>query len=1260
MKIKIILTAFVILFCSWGSAQEWIWSRQFSSTANSRAWSLSLDNNNGVYITGDLAGQLDIGAPSALNLIGSNDVFIAKYLNDGNYTWHIQIASSSSVNRGMMVIDASDNLIFSAFYSGNITSGPVGIAGSTGGTADVMLVKYNSSGVQQWANRAAWGSADVKSQHITTDPSGNIYITAVSTNTVYFSATDSVSHTPGKVINFIAKYDTDGNFIQATQLNYSSTNVSRNKFVEIKAASENEIYVAGFFADTIYAGAYTLYTSGGYENGLLLKIDNTGSIEWARMAGSTDAHDRYNGVSTDVYGNIYITGYIQNTAIFDSTDAMSQNSSSLMSAGSYDMIVAKYNKNGTLRWKANNGDSGADIGYGAYISENLVMFSGYYSGSVTFNNTTLNSGSISNKNTGFFVYDTDGNPVTAQEIPGDGDDRGESIEYDNDGRTYISGYFMSSDLAIGDSLYSVTGGRDGFVAVYDNPFSSTFSHIKNISCFGGADGELIVTPYFGIGPYEYSWSPGVTTFIDSSATNLIAGNYSVTITDSRDSTTTLDIELTEPDELTISFSETDLTCYQSQDGEITITPAGGTVSDDYNYNWSGGTGLIPLDKDQTGLEAGWYKVTVTDDNACPAIDSIELFQPGKIIFGNSVVTPAIPEGSYNGAIDANIVGGTPLYTYAWARETVSLPGRVNDTLLNLDGANYQLTVTDNNLCTADTAFVVPDASLLQINKYITPVSCFGGSDGEITISVIDKDPAASYSYEWSNSATDTFIVGVIADTYSLTVTETGGLNRTLNEDIIVTEPDELIIESIVSTNVDCYGDETGALTMSVSGGIPNYSYEWSSGQNTQSISLVGAGWYKVTVTDNNLCSVTDSAEVAQNDSISISFNELNPVTCFGSSDGSLQAVVSGGSGGYSYQWDDPGEQTNAVAINLEGGVYQIVVEDSENCIKSDVYNLIEPEEILLNVLDTSNVSCYNYSDGSISIEVTGGREPYVYTWSPTLPNSGTVTDLPPFTYDLTVTDNTGICSNSSFSFTVKRPAAELSLSEVVDSHVENLCYGGSEGAFELNASNGWGNYMFSINGIDYQSSPVFTGLPADNYTARVLDEGGCEIDVFIGITEETEIQVSSVIIDNTILIYTNGGVAPYSFTLDGVTNNSSGQFDDVPDGIHSVEITDANNCGPIVIDDIEIATAIEDLAYNKLNIYPNPSTGIFFFELNTLTDDEYRIQIYSLSGSLVFDELLHIEANTQQKFRVDLADAESGVYIVKLNGIALDHKLIVE
>jgi hypothetical protein len=1257
---------FIFLFLSVSTllySQQWIWSRANQSDATTKVFKIAIDDNFNVYATGQVNGNTDIGAPSLLSMLGGGDFYLVKYDDGGNYLWHKQIAGSTGtdqVTRGMVTTDPSGNAIFAAFYTGNITNDIANIAASTDDTEDVLMVKYSADGsTRLWSRTVAWGKANIRSQHVTTDPSGNIYITGVSTEAVYFSATDSVYHVSGKALNFIAKYDTDGNFIQATKIGYSTSNIAKNKFVEIEAASESEVYIGGFFLDTVYAGSYTLYTANAAStDALLLKLDASGNVTWARKAGDPDNNDRCNGVSTDDAGSVYITGYIEGSAVFDSTAAMSEDSGPLVSAGSFDMMVAKYNPNGTLRWKRRNGDSGADIGYGAFISENLVMFSGYYSGTVTFNNATLSSGDISNNNTGFFVYDTDGNPITAQDITGDDRDRGESIEYDRDGKTYIGGEFNSSDLTIGDDVYNSGGTKDGFIAVYRNPFSATFSHTKNVSCNGGNDGELTATPYFGIGPYTYTWTGNVST--DSTAVDLTAGTYYVTITDSRDSTTIINAEITEANPINIGFTSTNLTCYQSADGAIDVTVTGGTVSGNYIYNWSGGTGLVPLDEDQSGLSASWYKLTVTDDNACQKIDSAQLIQPDKILFNTSVVSPAFGGGS-QGSIDLNLTGGTPNFTYSWAREGVALPGRVYDTLNNLDGANYQITVTDVNSCVADTVFVVPDASLLQIDKYMTEPSCYDDSDGWAAVSVVVKDPAATYSYQWSTSGTDSSIVDVPAGKYYVTVTETGGLGRPpLEDSITVTQPDELVILSIVPTNVACYGESTGAVTLSVDGGTPEYSYEWSNGAETESISLLSADTYYVTVTDVNLCTVNTFTSVEQNDSIEIGFNLLQEITCYGYTNGNLQATVTGGAGGFSYQWDDPGEQTSSSVINLGAGTYNVEVTDIEGCSNSDSYTLTQPDSIEIAIVDTSNVSCYSSSDGGVEVNVTGGQQPYDYAWSPALPNSASVTNLPPFTYYLTVTDNTGICKNTSFSFAVKRPPSELSVSAI--NTVNNLCFGDEEGQIQLEATGGWGNYEYSVNGADYQASTQFSGLAANNYIGYARDVSGCTANMIlpVEIEEPGELALNSYsVTGGTIRVFIGGGTPPYTFLLDNDIENTTGEFTNLSTGAHTIEVTDANGCGPLLIENINVITGIETFDRDKLTIYPNPSEGIFNLRFETNAMHEYRIQVYSVSGGLIIDEILPVYPGIENNLPLDMSACENGIYLLKINGEAIDQRLIV-
>ncbi len=1270
LKIVKILPCILLVFISVNlKSQQWLWSRHFKTSQPSIVTGLDLDASNNVYVTGQFKASMSIGWSSNISPFRANntDFYLVKYNTNNVHQWHVQLANNlvaAKINSKNVVVDPSGNPVVCGFYDQSITVG----VGTTlpvykAGRPNSFVAKYNASnGIEIWTKRVAWGPDSVKAQWVTTDPDGNIYFTGFSKDSVFFTG-DTLLTSGSRVQNFIAKYDGDGNFLWATQIKSSATNSSLNKFVEIHAASSDEIYLGGFFTDTLRTGGITLKSvSAGVEDAVLIKIDGSGVVQWARQVGSAGP-DRCDGIATDIYSNVYITGYISGSALFDSTGNGSLNSSPLVSKNnSSDMMVAKYNKNGTLFWKKCNGDIGTDVGYGAYIHENIIQFAGSFAGSVTFNNTTISTPAVTNQDPGFFVYDINGNPITAQKAQGttgnDNNDRTELIVYDNGGNTYLGGYFTSTKLTIGDSVYTngTSNNNNAFICKYHNPFSVTFSTATNVSCNGGNNGKLIATPYFGVAPYAYQWSGNVADHTDSAAFNLIAGNYSVTVTDSRDSITSASITVTQGSSFFITSNKTDLSCFQSKDGAIDLTVSGGTPA--YSYNWTGVSGYNPITQDQTGLAAGLYKYTITDKLGCQMNDSITLLEPGKIIFGTTVVTPAIPAGSSNGKIDINITGGTPAFSYAWLKNGVSMPGRTSDTLNNLNGAIYTVNVLDDNSCSADTNFVVADANLLQIDKHITNVSCNGLSDGSAYVSIINKNPLASYSYNWSNSSVDSIISNVPAGKYSLTITETGGLGRNLSDTIIVNEPGVLTISSIVPQNVICSGESTGAITLSVTGGTQLYSYLWSSGQTVESLSQIPAGHYIVTVNDAHNCQVIDSTDVTASSSMDITYALVQALRCYGFGNGIVRADVTGGLPPYNYLWDDPGTQTSSSANGLYAGTYHTIVTDANNCKDTGTYNLIQPDQIAVSAVDTNNVSCYYYSDGSIKVSVQGGQAPYSYSWSPDVGSTDSIGSLGPgIQYKLTVTDN-NFCQNTAFSYVIKKPSAPLTLVEKLASHVDNPCYEDSVGIAELSSSGGWGNNEYTLDGSNWYASPVFSSLKATTYVATVRDHGGCyQNDVNIIIKEATKISASPYINGNSIFVFAVGGTGTLHYSLDGGTAQISGQFNNVEAGTHSITVTDDNNC-EVVLNGIIVITGIEVTKITLCTISPNPSDGVFNLQFTSQEDNKYSLEVFNVVGVRVYENNILAQQNEKTNYSIDLSKKASGIYIIKFNGIPLNERLI--
>lgn len=1153
------------------NAQEWLWTADISCSDNSQTNVLKSDNSGNLLMFMVFEGDITVGGRT-ISSLGSKDILLSKFSPDGDTIWNKHIGSAGQDSPRRLTVNDADDIFITGGFAGTTNFDGI-ILDNTYGSEDIYLVKYTASGNVVWAKRIAWGPNQDRSSGIVLDDAGNIGLVGFFYDSIFFEHDTLVSS--GGIDNFFAKFDGDGNFIRA--IHYPGTH-NQTRINEISLSNDNAFLLSGFFTGTFTAQTEVIVSSGSNDI-LLIKTDTAGSELWIRTGGGGTA-DRGFSASSDQYGNVYLTGYISNTATFDSAGFDFRDSSPLVSIGPTDMFLAKYNKNGTLQWKTNNESKGIDQGKGVYVYNNIVQFTGIISDTVIFGVDTLVSKNNS-KDAGFFVYNTKGAAIRGVSVQGSLEDGGADVIYDNAGSSYLGGYFISDTLHFLDKqiIKSASGKSNPFMAKYTIPFSTSFTEKETIECNGDTDGKLVVTPYFGAAPFTYQWSHDAG-LNDSTALNLGAGTYSVTVTDSRDSTAFSVITLNEPEALSVSSVTDDVSCHStngtSNDGSIDLTVTGGTVSGTYSYTWEAisGSGINTSSEDQSTLTMGQYRVTVTDDNACTAIETYVINQPDAIGFAGSVVTDATGGGN-DGSIDLNPAGGngTP-YTFSWSN------AETTEDISNLYAGNYTVTVTDALSCTDDTTFLVGDATaFLAFITNKTDVSCKGDATGSATVDV--SGGTGPYDYAWENSVgtsvggNNATLSGVTAGIYYVTVTDNFDL-RTAEAFTQINEPSQELSTFITSTNIDCYGDNTGSADLTVTGGTLPLTFLWSNGTETEDLVNVGANTYSVLVTDAKDCEISDEVIITEPEAMDITITIDQVIFCNGDLSGILNANATGGTGTKSYVWNDPGNQTVKRATNLGAGYYTVTATDINECTVMESIQLTQPAKLVLSKTH-QHVSCNGAGDGLINLSVNGGTPTFNYDWS-----NGAITqdisDLEPGIYSVTVTD-----ANACDAFlqdTITEPAPLSILSQEVDG--------------------------------------------------------------------------------STITIVAEGGTLPYSYTLDGSTENSTGIFTDVEAGIHSVEVTDANDCGPIIINDLEVIDAIEDLLLNNLNIYPNPSDGLFYFDFNSFSESEYRIQVYSMTGSLITDQVLYMGTGTQHKFAIDLSEAESGAYIVKINGIALDRKLVVK
>ncbi len=379
-------------------------------------------------------------------------------------------------------------------------------------------------------------------------------------------------------------------------------------------------------------------------------------------------------------------------------------------------------------------------------------------------------------------------------------------------------------------------------------------------CNGDSDGSATATGNGGNGGFTYHWENSSATTISSVATasGLATGTYYVTATDASGCTATSSVLVTQPAVLTVSLSGIDASTYGNNDGSATATPSGGTAT--YSYEWENQANpgvIIATTQTASNLYTGTYCVTVTDLNGCTVSDCIFLNQPPDQLAGVIANHDDISCFGYDdGSITINGYGGTPPYIFVWEHPLGTNIGN-GPTISNLEPGNYYFTIMDQLAFEWDTIITITEPSLFTFEGITnTNVSCFGGSDAHIEVTV--NDGTAPYSYSWENisgpvTTNNDTLYNVPAGTYSVTITDANGCGP-LTASSVVNQPPVLDVTITLVTNPVCFGDSNGEINTTVSGGTPPYiSYQWAapidaySGTNPTGLA---SGSYTVTVTDN--------------------------------------------------------------------------------------------------------------------------------------------------------------------------------------------------------------------------------------------------------------------------------------------------------------------------------------------------------------------------------------------------------------------------
>jgi hypothetical protein len=362
-------------------------------------------------------------------------------------------------------------------------------------------------------------------------------------------------------------------------------------------------------------------------------------------------------------------------------------------------------------------------------------------------------------------------------------------------------------------------------------------------------------------------------------------------------------------------------------GAILFVPTGALGP--YNYSWarsSGGTGT-GTGTTISGLSPATYTVTVTGTGGCTGtFNAVVGTNPNITITPVTTVPKCV--GSNTGTITLTTTGGTPGYTYNWGS------GVTTKNRTNLAAGSYTVTVTDTKSCTASSTITIAAPLAITSTNTKTNVLCNGGKTGTINLTI--SGGLSPYKYLWNNGATTQNRTGLAAGTFTVTVTDANNCTFVPTA-ISISQPSDALSITNTTTNPSC-GSNNGAITTSVLGGTPPYTYDWGGGITTQNRTGLASGTYKVIVTDNNLCTSVKSITLSPASRIVVNSNVVvNPSCPPGSNaplgtNGSISLTVTGGTAPYTYQWSTSNGSglvpTNMNQTGLSAGTYTVTVTGS--------------------------------------------------------------------------------------------------------------------------------------------------------------------------------------------------------------------------------------------------------------------------------------------------------------------------------------------
>ena len=681
--------------------------------------------------------------------------------------------------------------------------------------------------------------------------------------------------------------------------------------------------------------------------------------------------------------------------------------------------------------------------------------------------------------------------------------------------------------------------------------SSTYT---NVSCYGLNDGGIDVFVSGGISPYSVSWtSVGGYVGSGTNISNLSSDVYTATITDVNNCGPLLEfISITEPSEITLFGTSSDISCFGLNDGSIDLV----TTGLDLSFSWVGPNAFSSTSEDVFSLEPGVYTVSLTDSNGCIGPSASYIINEPSDILVSYIITDVSCNGINDGSIDMTISGGVGNYTTIWNSPNGYF--NISEDAFSLYSGPYNYDITDANGCMLNvnnSPLVVSQPAGIQTISVSTDETCYGDADGAIDVTI---NASGIFMYSWVGpnlfSSTSLDIFSLQSGTYNLTITDSNNCQTLLTESVNI---GNVITLDTFITNISCYNFSDGNIVLLTPGSV-NPTYNWIgpngfTSTNSQIFNLE-EGLYTVVVNDTSNCP----------EQLNISITEplylftsaiISDESCEGYSDGVIETSVSGGTPGYTYVWSNG--TNDSINSNLLNGDYILNVLDANNCIATDTFS------ISLYLFDTlssvTNVSCYGGVDGSVYLDVIGGNSPFSYSWN-TGDTTQNLNNIPSSVYSVNITDATDCTINRDVIITSPQQLA------AVTNITSVLCYGDSTASVSLQINGGVYPYI-----LDWGTTDT-TSMQAGFHSYVITDGNNCIYTDSVEVLQNDSMQIISSVTDVQcfgdftgeieVQIAQGTGTPPYSYSWTGPNNFSSNSEDllNLESGNYILTFTDINLC----------------------------------------------------------------------------------------------------